>query len=63
VPLRDPTPDEAKRFAGGDFSRELQRAAIQYAVPIYWATTARPNGVDDELRSGTTFFVASGTEL
>jgi hypothetical protein len=60
VPLKDPTPEEAKRLAGGDLGRELQQAVLQYAVPIYWATTPRPSGVDDELRNGTTFFVDAG---
>jgi hypothetical protein len=62
MPLRDPTPEEAKRLASGDCGRELQKAALQYAAPIYWTSTARPNGLDDKIRNGTTFFVAAGAE-
>jgi hypothetical protein len=60
MPVIDPTPEEAKRLAAGDLGRALQEAALQYTVPIYWTTTARPNGVDDQLRNGTTFFVDAG---
>jgi hypothetical protein len=60
MPVDDPTPEEAKRLAAGDLGRELQQAVLLYAVPIYWTTTSRPNGVDDQLRNGTTFFVDAG---
>ena len=61
--VRDPSPEEARRFASGPLSRELQYAVFQYAKPIYWVLTRSRNGVDDEIRNGTTFFLDCGQGL
>jgi hypothetical protein len=57
VPIQDPTPEEARRLAGGPFGREMQNAILQYARPIYWPKAL---GRDPILSNGTTFFVDAG---
>lgn len=60
APVRKLTEDEARRHARGPLGRELQEVVFQYAKAIYWTVSPHPNGVDDIIRNGTTFFLDCG---
>jgi hypothetical protein len=60
VPVKDLTPEEAQQLAGGPLGSEMQYAVFQYATPIFWVVSPRPNGTDDQIRNGTTFFLDCG---
>src|SRR5690349_15460235 len=52
--------EQAQALAAGPLGREIQYAVFKYAKPIYWAVAQSPNGIDDEVRNGTTFFLDCG---
>jgi hypothetical protein len=60
---RQPPPPDAWAKATGDFGRQLANAILAYAAPIFWAAGETVGGMDDEVRSGTTFFVDTGEAL
>jgi hypothetical protein len=57
---RETPPPEAWALAAGSFGRELAKALMAYATPILWSAGETSGRLDDEVRSGTTFFLDCG---
>lgn len=60
---RKPPPPDAWAKATGDFGRQLADAILAYAAPILWGAGEPAGGMNDDVRSGTTFFVDTGEAL
>ena len=56
MPLRDPTPDEARCLAASALGEEFARAALNYTAPLYWRSQTGKDGITN----GTTFFLDCG---
>jgi hypothetical protein len=57
---RESPPPEAWALARGDYGRELAKAVLTYPAFVFWVAGDTVGGMDDEIRSGTTFFLDCG---